>query len=119
MIATLDASLGPRRRPRRPCRAGRREGQRSVWPVAVVMLHEDVEDPLEMLGVQDQQPVETLGPNGAHEPLRDTVRLRRPKRCANDLEPTASQHVVKAGSVFLVPVANQEAERFWAFGQSP
>ena len=29
-------------------------------PVAVVMLHEDVEDPLKMLVVQDQQPVETL-----------------------------------------------------------
>jgi hypothetical protein len=31
-----------------------------MWPVAVVMLHEDVEDPLKMLTVQDQQPVETL-----------------------------------------------------------
>jgi hypothetical protein len=31
-----------------------------MWPVAVVMLHEDVEDPLKMLFVQDQQPVETL-----------------------------------------------------------
>jgi hypothetical protein len=58
-IATLDTSLAPLRR-RRTCRAGRREGQRSMWPVAVVMLHEDVEDPLKMLVVQDQQPVETL-----------------------------------------------------------
>jgi hypothetical protein len=59
-IATLDTSLRPlrRRRHRRTCRAGRREGQRSMWPVAVVMLHEDVEDPLKMLGVQDQQPGE-------------------------------------------------------------
>jgi hypothetical protein len=29
-------------------------------PVAVVMLHEGVEDSLKMLVVQDQQPVETL-----------------------------------------------------------
>lgn len=61
-IATLDTSLAPPRRRRhlRTGRAGRREVQRSVWPVAVVMLHEDVEDPLKMLVVEDQQPVETL-----------------------------------------------------------
>jgi len=49
-IATLDTGLAPLRR-RRHRRAGRREGQRSMWPVAVVMLHEDVEDPLKMLVV--------------------------------------------------------------------
>ena len=61
-IATLDTSPTPfrRRRQRQTGRARRREGQRSMWPVAVVMLHEDVEDPLKMLTVQDQQPVETL-----------------------------------------------------------
>ena len=53
-IATLDTSLGTRRRYRRTCRPGRRETQRSVRPVTVVMFHEDVEDPLEMLVVQDQ-----------------------------------------------------------------
>jgi hypothetical protein len=58
-IATPDTSLTPRRR-QRYRRTGRREGQRSMWPVAVVMLPEDVEDPLKMLLVQDQQPVETL-----------------------------------------------------------
>jgi len=61
-IATVDTSLPPlhRRRHWRPSRAGRREGQRSMWPVAVVMRHEDVEDSLKMLIVQDQQPVETF-----------------------------------------------------------
>jgi hypothetical protein len=59
-IATLDASLAPRRRRQRPCRAGRREGQRSMGPVAVVMRHEDIKDPIKMVVVQDQEPVETL-----------------------------------------------------------
>jgi hypothetical protein len=36
--------------------------------------------PLKMLLVQDQQPVETLRANGAHEPLRHPVRLRGAKR---------------------------------------
>jgi hypothetical protein len=34
----------------------RRKGQRSVSPVDVVMIHEDGEDPPEMLLIQDQQP---------------------------------------------------------------
>jgi hypothetical protein len=61
-IATLDANLGPfrRRRHRRPCWARRREGQRLMRPVAVVMVHKDVEDALKMVVVQDQEPVETL-----------------------------------------------------------
>jgi len=59
-IATLDATLAPRWRRQRTCRAGRREGQRSMWPVAVVMRHENIEDPIKMLVVQDQEPVETL-----------------------------------------------------------
>jgi hypothetical protein len=55
-IATLDTNLAPlrRRRRRRTCRAGWREGQLSMWPVAIVMFHEDIEDPLKMLVVQDQ-----------------------------------------------------------------
>ena len=61
-IPTLDTSLAllRHRRYRRTRWAGRRESQRSMWPVAIVMLHKDLEDPLKMLIVQDQQPVETL-----------------------------------------------------------
>ena len=61
-IATLDTSLAAFRRWRHgpTCRAGRREGQRSMRPVAIVMIREHSEDPLKMLVVQDQQPVETL-----------------------------------------------------------
>ena len=55
-IATLDTSLAPLRRRRhwRTCSAGWREGERSMWPVAVVMLHEEVDGQLKMLVVQDQ-----------------------------------------------------------------
>ena len=61
-IATLNTSIVPLRR---RCHwrtrwVGRREGQRAMRPVAVVMLHEDVKDPFKMLVIQDQQPVETL-----------------------------------------------------------
>jgi hypothetical protein len=61
-IAPLHAILAPLRRwrRRRAGWAGRCEAQRSMGPMAVVMLHEDVEDPLKMRLVQDQQPVETF-----------------------------------------------------------
>ncbi len=90
-----------------------------MWPMAVVMLREDVEDPLKMLVVQDQQPVETLGANGPHKSLRHAIRLRRAKRRANDLQPTASKHLVKTVGEFLVPVPDQEAERLGVFCQRP
>ena len=38
----------------------RLKAKRSVRPVAIVMFDEDGQDILEMLFVQDQQPVETL-----------------------------------------------------------
>ena len=37
------------------------------------------EHPFEVAAVEDQQPVEALGANGAHEALGDSVRLR----CSN------------------------------------
>jgi hypothetical protein len=45
---------------------------------------------------QDQQPIETLGTNGAHEPLRHTIRLRGTKRRANNLEASTSKYLVKS-----------------------
>jgi hypothetical protein len=59
-VATLDTSAPLRRRTyQRTRRAGRRGAQRSMRPVAIVMIHENVEDAFKMLVVQDQQSVET------------------------------------------------------------
>ena len=41
------------------------EPERPVWPVGVVVLEVDSEDLLEMAMPEDQQPVQTLGANGA------------------------------------------------------
>src|SRR6266850_8043801 len=59
-IASYRPARCIRRRYRRTCRTGRREGERSMRPVAVVMIHEDVEDARQMLVVQNQQTVKTL-----------------------------------------------------------
>ena len=105
-IATQDTSLGPlrRRHERRTSRVRRIEVQCSMRSVAIVVVREDGENLLKVLLVEDQQPVETLRPNGAYEPLRHAVRLWGPKRRANDLEPGGSKHLVKAVGEFLVPV---------------
>ena len=81
-----------------------------MWPVSVVMIDEHLEDPLKVLLVQNQQPVETFRAGGAHEPLGHPVGLRRAKRRANDLDPVAPEHFVKPAGEFLVPIANQEAK---------
>jgi hypothetical protein len=56
---------------------GRSQVEGSVWPVAVVMVEEDAERSFEMLAVDDEEPVEALRADGAHEALGDGVRLRR------------------------------------------
>ena len=58
------------------------------------MVDEDANDPLEMLAVEDQEPIQTLRTNCPHEPFRDTVGLRCPKRRANDLHPIALEDPV-------------------------
>jgi hypothetical protein len=53
------------------------EVERSMRPVAVVMVDEDPEHPFEMAAVGDQEPVETLGSHGADEAFGDRVGKRR------------------------------------------
>ena len=60
-----------------------------MGPMAVVMVDEDANDLLEMLAVEDQEPIQTLRANRPHEPLRHAVCLRGTKRRANDLNPIA------------------------------
>ena len=82
--------------------------------MAVVVVDEDANDLLEMLAVEDQEPIQTLRANRPHEPFRDAVGLRRAKRRANDLHPIALEDPVKTLGELLIPIANQEAERFLA-----
>ena len=86
--------------------------------MAVVMVDEDANDLLEMLAVEDQEPIQTLRANRPYEPFRDTVCLRRAKRRANHLDPVAAKCHVKAVREFLIPITNQEAESFRTVGQT-
>jgi hypothetical protein len=61
-IATLDTSLAPLRRRyhRRTCRPGRREGQRSMWPVAVIVGYELCERPAQVGFPEDDDPIQAF-----------------------------------------------------------
>jgi transposase-like protein len=98
---TVGAVARGREQKRRPERRRRREVQRPVRPVTVVVVNEDVEYALEMASVQDQEPVEALRTNGPHEALGDSVRLRSAKRRADDWDPVASEDRVKLPVNFL------------------
>ena len=61
---------------------------------------------LEVSAVEDQEPVETLSANGADEALGDRVRLRRPKRCADDFDALASEHLVEGAAELAVAIVD-------------
>src|SRR5215218_7760490 len=94
------------------------EVERAVWPVAVVMVNEGPEHALEVAAVDDQQPVEALGTDGADETLRDRVRLRRLRRRL-DLDALACEDGVELACELAVAVTDQGAKRRRTLLQRP
>jgi hypothetical protein len=88
---------------------GQAESKRSVRPLGVVVGHVAAEHVFKVTSAEDQQPVETLGADGAHEPLRVGVRLRRPNGRLDDLDAFAAEHLIEAGAELAVSVVEQEA----------
>src|SRR5215211_8685967 len=83
------------------------------------MLGEDAEHPLEMAAVDDQEPVETLGSDGADEALGNRVRLRRSDRRADDLDAFAAEDNVEVTRELAVAIPDQKAHRRRTLRQSP
>jgi hypothetical protein len=95
------------------------ELERSVRPVAVVIVDVGVEHALEVSSAEEQDPVETFTSDGADEALGVGVRLRRAYRCADHLDPFAPEDLVEDGGVLAVAITNQETDRYRALGQRP
>ena len=87
--------------------------------VLVVVGHEHLENARKVLLAHNQHPVQTFRAGCAHKTLGHAVGLRDAKRCADDLDPVASKHLVKSVGEFLVPIANQETDVFGAIPQGP
>ena len=77
----------------------RSQVERAVRPLAVVVVGVDAKDVLEVASAEDQQPVQTLGTDGANEPFRDRVRLRRSHRCLDDPDAFAAEDLVEGCGV--------------------
>jgi hypothetical protein len=87
------------------------QAEGSMRPVAVVMVDVDAEHLLELSSADDQDPVEAVAPDGADPALGERICLRRPERCANDLDAVASADLVEDTAELAVSVVNQEADR--------
>jgi hypothetical protein len=64
---------------------------------------ENAEDAFEVASVHDQEPVETLGADGADEALGGRVRLRRSHRGLDDLDAFAGEDGVEVPGELAVP----------------
>ena len=87
------------------------QAKRAMWPMGVVVVDVNVQDALKLSATDDQQPVEAVAPDGADPALGKRVRLRRPKRGADDLDALAFEDVVEGATEFAVAVVDQEANR--------
>src|SRR5438093_5526643 len=85
----------------------------------VVVIGVDAQDALERPAADDQEPVEAVAADRADPAFGERVRLRRPKRGADDLDAFASEDVVEGVAEFAVAVVDQEAGRRRARVQRP
>jgi hypothetical protein len=90
-----------------------------VGSTAVVMIDEDLDRVRKMSRVQDQQPVQTFGPNGPDEPFRDAVCLRSLKRRPNNTHLLGFKDGVEAARELAIAVANQQSNRLRPFNERP
>src|SRR6266511_2274520 len=88
----------------------RRELERAMRSLVVVVVDVNAEHLFEVAAVDDQQPVQTFGADGPDEALGDPVRLRRPHRRLDDPDAFAAADVVEGEVVLAVAVADQEAD---------
>ena len=73
-------------------------------PVCVVVVDVNAQDVFELSAACDQKPVEAVAADGADPALGERVRVRRPERCADDLDALASEDVVEGAAELAVAV---------------
>ena len=86
----------------------RDELEGAVGPLGVVVVDVDADDVFDVAAIQDQKPIETLGPDRSYEPFRDRVRSWCPDRCLHDPDALAAEHFVERARVLAVAVTDQD-----------
>ena len=90
-VAALDLVTGSGCR----CRFGCKERESAVRTLAVVMRCVEAQHAFEVAAAEDQQPVETLGADGADEALGIGIRLRCADRRVDHLDRLAAEDLVE------------------------
>jgi hypothetical protein len=85
--------------------------------VPVVVLDVEAQDMFELFAARDQEPVKAVSANGPNPPFGERVRVWRPERGADDLDPLASEDVVEGAAELTVAVVDQKPDRSRAFRQ--
>ena len=100
------------------CRFGRKERESAVGALAVVMRYVEAKHSFEVAAAEDQQPVETLGADGADEALGIGIRLRCADRRVDHLDRFVAEDVVEGGAELAVAVVDQEAHPLEQAGEA-
>jgi len=72
---------------------------------------------LEMASTEDEDPVETLSADGAHESFGERVRPRSSNRGLDDAGALGAKHLVEAGGELRVSIPDKEFGRSRTFSQ--
>src|SRR5215467_12768151 len=74
-------------------------------PVEVVYVH--IEDPLELLLLQDEQMIETFATHTAQKAFTDRIGAWRAIRCFQNLDAAGGGHTSKTGTIFAITIPNE------------
>jgi hypothetical protein len=78
--------------------------------MTVVVSDVGFKDGLEVAAPEDEGAIEALSTERADEPLGECVCKRSLDRCAQDPQTLGAEHLIEAGHVLTVPIADEEAE---------
>ena len=83
------------------------QGQRPVRALVVVVADKLSQDGAQVSLVDDNDVVETLGAEGSHDPLADSVRQRASERCSDPGDPQSGETGINAAPVNGVAIVNE------------
>jgi hypothetical protein len=79
-----------------------------MWPLGIVVVDEDSEHGLQMPLIQDEEPVQALGPHRPDPAFRVSIRSGRLHRRADHLAGRAAEDLIKGRRELAVPITHEE-----------
>src|SRR5665647_3490016 len=87
---------------------GSHELKASMRPLLVVVLHVGPQNPVQVPGAEDQQPVQAVCAQRLYPALGERVRVRCPDRRADHPHPFACEDVIEGAGELGIAVADEE-----------